>query len=78
MEKGWIKLKTFNGAIEAEIVKQMLEENGICAVLLNKQDSSYFFGRIELYVAQHDETMAEVLINSSTYSQEQEGQHNVD
>lgn len=50
MEIGWKKLKVYNSAIEAEIVKQMLEENGIPSVLLNKQDSSYLFGKIELYV----------------------------
>ena len=36
---------------EALIKKQMLEENNIKVVLLNKQDSSYLmFGCIELYV----------------------------
>ena len=36
---------------KAEITKQMLEENNINVVLLNKQDSSYLmFGSIELYV----------------------------
>ena len=33
-----------------EIIKQMLVENNIPAVLLNKQDSSYHFGVIELFV----------------------------
>lgn len=50
MEQGWVKIRTYNRAIEAEIVRQMLEENGVPAVLLNKQDSSVFFGKIELYV----------------------------
>ena len=37
--------------IEVEIIKQMLEENNITAVILNKQDSSYnMFGSIDLYV----------------------------
>ena len=36
---------------KAAIVKQMLEENNIKVVLLNKQDSSYLmFGLVELYV----------------------------
>ena len=72
MEKDWIKVKTYIKAFEAEIVKQMLEENGVAAVLLNKQDSSYLFGKIELYVKQEDEAIANVLINSSTFAEEED------
>lgn len=50
MEKGWIKIQTYTDAIRGEIIKQMLEENGIPAVLLNKQDSSFMFGKIDLFV----------------------------
>lgn len=70
MGNDWIKVRSFTQNIEAEIVKQMLEENGVNAVLLNKQDSSYLFGKIELYVKQSDETIANVLINSSTFTEE--------
>ena len=46
-----IKLLSTTNANTAEITKQMLEENSINVVLLNKQDSSYLmFGPIELYV----------------------------
>ncbi|MBE8721530.1 putative signal transducing protein [Sphingobacterium pedocola] len=62
MEKGWIKIKSYNNVIESEIVKQMLEQHGVEAVLLNKQDSSYLFGKIELYVPQEHVQQAEVLI----------------
>ena len=64
MENGWVKIRTYTKALEAEIVKQMLEENDVPAVLLNKQDSSYMFGKIELYVNEADEALANVLINS--------------
>lgn len=70
MGNDWIKVRTFTQNIEAEIVKQMLEENGVNAVLLNKQDSSYLFGKIELYVKQSDETIANLLMNSSTFTEE--------
>lgn len=72
MEKNWVKIRTYSKAIEAEIVKQMLEENGVAAVLLNKQDSSYLFGKIELYVNQEDEAIAQVLIGSSTFTEEED------
>ncbi|TDQ09556.1 putative signal transducing protein [Pedobacter metabolipauper] len=37
----WIKVYITENPYEAEIIKQALEENGIPAVVLNKQDSSY-------------------------------------
>ena len=46
-----IKVLSTDNPNKAEIVKQMLEENNIKVVLLNKQDSSYLmFGLVELYV----------------------------
>ncbi len=46
-----IKILSTDNPNKAEITKQMLEENDINVVLLNKQDSSYLmFGFIELYV----------------------------
>ena len=46
-----IKLLSTSNPNKAEITKQMLEENNIKVVLLNKQDSSYLmFGPIELHV----------------------------
>jgi len=46
-----IKILSTDNPNKAAIVKQMLEENNIKVVLLNKQDSSYLmFGLVELYV----------------------------
>jgi hypothetical protein len=46
-----IKVLSTDNPNKAEIVKQMLEENDIKVVLLNKQDSSYLmFGLVEIYV----------------------------
>lgn len=64
MEKNWVRIfKTFN-YYQAEIVKQMLIENQIESVLLNKQDSSHrTFGDIEVYIHQQDFSSAiEVMI----------------
>jgi predicted glycoside hydrolase/deacetylase ChbG (UPF0249 family) len=41
MESNWTKVYTTENAYSAEIIKQALTENGIPAVLMNKQDSSY-------------------------------------
>ena len=46
-----IKVLSTKNPNKAAIIKQMLEENNIMVVLLNKQDSSYLmFGLVELYV----------------------------
>ena len=51
-----IKILSTNNPNKAEITKQMLEENNINIVLLNKQDSSYMmFGTIELFVPENQE-----------------------
>jgi transcription antitermination factor NusA-like protein len=55
MEKNWIKIYSSANFYQAEIVKQMLTENQIDTVLLNKQDSSHrTFGHIEVYIHQQD------------------------
>ena len=64
MEKNWINIFNSSNLIEVEIVKQMLNENNINAVILNKQDSSYnLFGSIDLYVKEENQTIALQLIN---------------
>ena len=67
MEKNWINIFSSANPIEVEIVKQMLDENNITAVILNKQDSSYnLFGSIDLYVKEENRTIALQLINETT------------
>ena len=62
MEKHWVKLFITGNPVQAEITKQMLEEHGVVAVIINKQDSSYRFGQVELYVHESDEAFARGLI----------------
>ena len=59
-----IKLYSTENPNKAEIIKQMLEENDINVVLLNKQDSSYMnFGEAELKVLESDSEKALQIIN---------------
>lgn len=62
MEKHWVKLFTTTDPVGAEMTKQMLEEHGVSAVVMNKQDSSYRFGQVELYVHESQEGIAQGLI----------------
>jgi len=48
--------------IRAELVKQMLASHNISAFLVNKQDSAYKFGEIEVYVGRDDVIRAKMLI----------------
>jgi aspartokinase len=58
-----IKVLSTDNPNKAAIVKQMLEENNIKVVLLNKQDSSYLmFGLVELYVQKEQLEKAENLL----------------
>ena len=58
-----IKVLSTDNPNKAAIVKQMLEENNIKVVLLNKQDSSYLmFGLVELYVQENQLEKSEKLL----------------
>jgi len=62
-DSSWISV--FNTAVhyQAEIVKQMLESNGIEAVVVNKQDSSYpMLGEAEVFVDEEFVSLALKLI----------------
>ncbi|MCJ8211763.1 DUF2007 domain-containing protein [Mucilaginibacter sp. RS28] len=59
MEHNWVKIFVSTNYYQAEMVKQMLIENQIGAVLLNKQDSSHRnFGNIEVYIHEQDFSQA--------------------
>jgi len=65
MEKGWEKIFTTSQPFQAEMARQVLEEAGIQAVVINKKDSSYLaFGEAEVYVPQGDVIRAKHLIKN--------------
>jgi len=65
MEKGWVKIATYSNELTAELAKLALEQNGVMAVLLNKQDSSLKFGRIELFVQENDQIKAAEIMETN-------------
>lgn len=63
MEKDWVKI--YSSSIEPDVIikKQLLENNDIEVVIINKQDSVYkAFGEIELYVLRDKVLKAKQLI----------------
>ena len=66
MKKNWIKIFSSNNPIEIEIIKQMLEENDLFSVVLNRQDSSYnMFGTIDLHITEEDQEKAIELLKQN-------------
>ena len=65
-QKKWSILKTSNQLFELEMMKGFLIENGINAIVMNKQDSSYqMFGDGELLVKEEDVKRAKELLNKT-------------
>ena len=50
MAENWTSVYNAGLIYKVEIVKAVLADNGIESVIVNKQDSSYLFGDIELHV----------------------------
>jgi transcription antitermination factor NusA-like protein len=68
MEKNWVKIFTSTNYYQSEIVKQMLTENHVNSVLINKQDSAHRnFGSIEVYIHQEDfsEAIEMIILNQT-------------
>ena len=67
MEKGWIKIFTTSDAVQAQIVKDLLQNHGISSVIINKKDSSYVvIGDVEVYVQRDNAMKAIHLVKGMT------------
>lgn len=62
--ENWVSVFTTTEELEAGIVKNLLDEAGIPAVILNQKDSSYkTFGDINVMVNKEDQKEAKKAIN---------------
>jgi len=65
MEAGWIKIYTSADFFKSEMVRQALIENGMEAIILNKQGFPYQIGEIEVYIHEADFQQAiEVIVKN--------------
>ena len=64
MENGWINILTSTNHFQAQIIEGLLIQNRIPVIIMNKKDSSYLFGNIELYVKENDAKNAKRLIKN--------------
>ncbi|MCD4790305.1 MAG: DUF2007 domain-containing protein [Bacteroidales bacterium] len=64
MDKNWVKIFSTSENYKAEILKGLLLENNIEAVIINKKDSAYLFGELELYVRMDNVLKAKRIITT--------------
>ena len=68
MEPNLVHIFSSGQPYRAEMVKQMLTDHNIQSFLVNKQDSAYKFGEVELYVNRDDVIRAKKLIHEFNYN----------
>lgn len=65
MEKGWIEVYITAHEYKASIAKDLLENEGIKAVVINQHDSAYqAFGEYSIHVAEIDAAKAALLLKN--------------
>ena len=65
MDKNWVKIYTSNDFFKAEIVRQVLIDHDIEAVLMNKQDTAYKFGEVQVHIPNgHFQTALEIILKN--------------
>lgn len=60
----WIAIFETDQSYRAEIIKDLLSQNGIEAVILNQKDSSFTIGTIEIMVKEEDRPKATEILKS--------------
>jgi len=64
-QSNWARVYTTQAPYKAEITKDVLEDEGIQSVVVDKQDTAYggVFGEVELYVRREDVIKAKHIID---------------
>lgn len=68
MEANLVHIFSSGQPYKAEMARQMLTNHNIQSFLVNKQDSAYKFGVVELYVNRDDVIRAKKLIQEFDYN----------
>ena len=69
MSEDWINIFTSSKLYEIELIRGLLLENDIESFVINKQDSAYLFGEIELLVQFNDVLKAKQIITNNNNSE---------
>lgn len=65
MEETWVNIYSASEEYLADIAKDILYEKGIASVIINKKDTNYLFGEVELYVERDDALMAKYILQKA-------------
>jgi putative heme iron utilization protein len=65
MVEGWIKIYSANEEYKAEVIKSLLENNGLHPVLLDRKDDEFRIGFAEVYVAPEEAEQAKDIIDNN-------------
>lgn len=61
--KGWTRINSYSRLYNAELHKDILENNNVNAIILKKRDSAFLIGTIDLYVKNESAEKARALID---------------
>ena len=50
MEQGWVKIYTSPDFFKSELVRQVLTDHDLGAIIINKQGFPYRIGEVEVYI----------------------------
>lgn len=64
----WVVILATQHLYKAQIAKDVLADNHIKSIIINKQDSAYLFGEIELYALKKDALVASNIIKQIKYN----------
>ncbi len=64
MQNDWIVVYRTGELHRAEMAKQIIQQNGIEAVIMNQKDSSHLIGNIELFVKAENKAFALQLLKN--------------
>lgn len=66
MSENWIKAFQSERVMRAELAREILDQSGIAAVIVNKKDSNYpVFGMYEVHVLTQDLTQAQTILTDA-------------
>ncbi|GAB4326359.1 MAG: hypothetical protein Kow00127_19150 [Bacteroidales bacterium] len=65
MERGWVKIFSVSERYKAELLVGLLEQNNIPAVAVDKKDSAYLFGEVEIWVPPEKVIAAKAILNKN-------------
>lgn len=59
MEQGWVKIYTSDDFFKSELVRQVIIDHEMEAIILNKQGFPYRIGEVEVYI--HEDNFQKAL-----------------